>query len=133
MSLDIAQLKRVLLIYESAWVNQDPDLILEIFTEDATYLESTYQQPFRGHNEIRSYWINKVLKGQKNIQFKLLNIFIDNNVAIAEWVAEFDDIAYSTRKEITEVAILTFKENKIHQLREYWHSRRIDSIQIEKS
>ena len=44
--------KDVLRTYEEAWVNQDPNKILTIFTEDATYHERILQKPFVGHKEI---------------------------------------------------------------------------------
>lgn len=42
--------------------------------------------------------------------------------AIAEWQAEFDDLAQGMRKRMQEIAVLTFQGDLISSLREYWAS-----------
>lgn len=112
-------------IYKRAWENQDPELILTIFQPNAVYHERIFDQPYRGHAQIKKYWIEKVLKRQKNITFNLLSLYIDNQTAVAEWEAKFDDLDENTRKHMIEVAILEINDNKIQSLREYWASRDI--------
>jgi len=109
--------------YEQAWEQQDAEGILEIFTKDALYYERIFEEPFRGHSGIKAYWKNKVVKQQKNINFKLLALYIDGDSAIAEWEVQFDDILQKVRKHMREVAILEIKNNKIASLREYWTSK----------
>ncbi|WP_257000435.1 nuclear transport factor 2 family protein [Mycobacterium avium] len=46
--------------YLKAWVDQDPDLIVTIFTDDATYHERVLQEPIRTRAGIRDYWQHKV-------------------------------------------------------------------------
>lgn len=104
--------------YGKAWVEQDPLLILTIFTPDATYRERVFENPFRGHDEIKRYWQEKVVEEQSNISFALLNTYIDGDTAIAEWEASFTDP--DGKKRIREVAILEFEGNRIKSLREYW-------------
>ena len=116
----------VLQTYGEAWINQDPDLILTIFTEDAIYHERVLKEPMRGHKEIRAYWVSKVVEEQDDIKWKLLNIYIDGDTAIAEWDATFYNNHEQKTIHIREVAILEFKEDKIASLREYWHSERLD-------
>ena len=118
--------KHILNIYKQAWEDQDSDLILKIFNNDAIYHEKTFEQPYVGHNGIKQYWEDKVVKQQSNIKFKLLSLYIDGNTIIAEWDSEFDDIKLKARKHIREVAIIELKDNKISHLREYWASRIID-------
>src|SRR4029450_9930617 len=85
--------------YIRAWVEQDPDLIVTIFTETATYHERVLDEPIRGHPGIRKYWYTKVLGSQRNITCKLLNLYLEGNTAIAEWHAEFDDLEQQGRKQ----------------------------------
>lgn len=49
--------------YGKAWTTQDPDLILTIFTPDATYNDTSEPKNF-GHEGIRAYWISKVVSGK---------------------------------------------------------------------
>jgi hypothetical protein len=76
-------------------------------------------EPIRGRDGIRSYWQTKVVGGQANITCDLLNLYLDDGTAIAEWQAEFDDTAQQVRKRMREVALLTFDGPLIASLREY--------------
>jgi hypothetical protein len=72
--------------YIRAWVEQDPDLILTVFTETATYHERVLDEPIRDHAGIRKYWHTKVLRSQRNITCKLLHLYLEGNTAIARTV-----------------------------------------------
>ena len=115
------QAKDLLTTYGEAWINRDPDLILSIFTPDATYNDPRELEN-QGHGGIRAYWVSKVVGGQKDIKLKLLNIWIDDETVIAEWEAEFIDTKRNLKIKMTEVAIFTVKENKFASLREYYKS-----------
>src|SRR6266566_5764358 len=108
-------------VYIRAWVGQDPDLITTVFTEDATYHERVMDDPvILGHDGIRAYWRSKVVESQAHISCQLLNLYLDGTTAIAEWEAEFDDVAEGVRKLMREIAVLVFEDGKIASLREYW-------------
>ena len=114
--------ENILSVYEDAWVNQDPEKILTIFTKDAIYHEKVFEEPLKGHDQIKKYWIEKVVEEQSNIKFKLLNYYIDGNNVIAEWDASFYSNKKNNRIHIKEVAIFEIIDNKIKSLREYWQS-----------
>jgi len=58
------QATQILTIYGKAWMTRDPDLIVTIFTEDATYDDS--HEPINiGRDAIRSYWIREYYKTEK--------------------------------------------------------------------
>lgn len=127
MSLSKDDVRKIIDIYLRAWMTQDPDLIVTIFTADATYHERVLQQPIRNEAGIREYWQTKVVKEQANIQAKLLNLYLDGTTAIAEWEARFDDLVEGHRKLMREVAILEFDGDRIASLREYWASQPVSS------
>ena len=106
--------------YGEAWVDQDVDKILSIFTEDGIYHERVLEKPFVGHEQIRKYWQGKVVEEQSNIKFKLLNYYIEGDILIAEWDASFHSNIKKANLHIKEVAILKIKKDKIKSLREYW-------------
>ena len=116
---------RVLKVYEDAWINQDPEKILTIFTKDAIYRERAFEKPFVGHKQIKEYWQSKVVEEQSDIRFKLLHVYIDGNTVLAEWEASFYSNIENARINIIEVAILEFEGDKIKSLREYWHSKKV--------
>lgn len=110
--------------YLRAWMQQDPDLIVTIFTDDATYHERVLQEPIRTRAGIRDYWQTMVVEGQADIDARLLNLYraTDGTTVIAEWQATFDDRVQGQRKRMREVAILEFAGEQIASLREYWAS-----------
>lgn len=117
--------RAVIDIYLKAWVTQDPDLIVTIFTDDATYHERVLQEPIKTLAGIRHYWETKVVGEQRNIDTRLLSVYRDGDTVIAEWEALFDDVVQGCRKRMKEVAIFEFRGNKIASLREYWASERL--------
>ena len=125
MSAPIDRIRAMIGVYLHAWMTQDPDLIVTIFTPEATYHERVLEEPIRGIDGIRRYWETKVVTEQANIDARLLNLYLDGSTAIAEWEAQFDDVVKGYRKLMREVAILELAGDKIASLREYWASRPI--------
>ena len=115
-------------VYIRAWETQDPDLILTIFTEAATYHERVLSEPIPGREAIRAYWQSKVAGAQANIRCRLVNLYLDGSTAIAEWEAEFDDLVQGTRKHMKEIAVLEFEGGLIASLREYWASEQVGQL-----
>ena len=124
-SLTKQEVREALDTYIRAWETQDPGLIVTIFTPAATYHERVMGDPIPDREAIRAYWQSKVVEAQANITCELLNLYLDGNTAIAEWLAEFDDVAQGVRKRMKEIAVLEFDGPLIASLREYWASERI--------
>ena len=118
----------VLDVYIRAWETRDPDLIVTIFTEGASYHERVLGEPIPDRDAIWDYWHDKVVMSQANITCRLLNLYLDGDTAIAEWLAEFDDVSDGVRKRMQEIAVLTFEDGLISSLREYWSSQEIGAL-----
>ncbi|HSH70766.1 MAG TPA: methyltransferase domain-containing protein, partial [Deferrisomatales bacterium] len=118
--LERSRVLEVLGTYQEAWEGRDPEKILSIFTEDATYREKAFEEPASGHGGIRDSWLRTVVRGQADIRFTLLNLYVDGDTAVAEWEARFNDLKRGVPRHIREVAILEFRGGKICSLREYW-------------
>lgn len=125
MSVAKDDVRTVVGVYLRAWMSQDPELIVTVFTPTATYHERVLKEPIRNTAGIREYWQTKVVAQQANIQAELLSLYLDGDTAIAEWEARFDDLAAGHRKRMREVAILEFDGSRIASLREYWASERV--------
>lgn len=121
--------REILDTYIKAWETQDPDLIVTIFTEAATYHERVLSDPIPGREAIRDYWQTKVVRDQANILCELLNFYVDGSTVIAEWQAEFDDLAQGVRKRMREIAVLEFDGDLIASLREYWASEQVGRLE----
>src|ERR1017187_898397 len=120
--------RRVLDVYIRAWQEQDPALIVTIFTPGASYHERVLGEPIPDREAIRRYWQTKVVQEQANIQCELLSLYLDGDTAIAEWLAEFDDVSDGVRKRMREIAVLTFEDGLISSLREYWASEDVGEL-----
>jgi hypothetical protein len=128
MALTREHAREILDTYIRAWVGQDPDLIVTIFTKGATYHERVLSDPIPDREAIRAYWQSKVVEAQANLDVRLLNFYIDGDTLIAEWLAEFDDLAQGVRKRMREIAVLVFEGDLVASLREYWASEHIGQI-----
>ncbi len=126
--------QKILRTYGEAWVGQDTDKLLSIFTEDGIYHERVLKEPMVGHDAIRQYWDTKVCKEQSGIEFKLLNHYVcEDDTIIAEWDASFNsrkpgnaNSKKAIRIHIQEVAILKIEKGKIKSLREYWQAENLE-------
>ena len=96
--------------------------------KDATYHERVLQAPIPDRDAIRAYWETKVVAAQANIKCEVLNVYLDGATAIAEWEAEFDDLAQQLRKRMREIAVLDFVGRRISALREYWSSETVAEL-----
>ncbi len=122
--LDEKTVKAILKTYGEAWMEQDIEKILSIFTGDGTYHEKVLKEPLKGHKELAEYWKTKVCEEQSEITFKLLNYYICGDTVVAEWDASFNSNIENARIHIREVAILEIEGGKIKSLREYWQSEK---------
>ncbi len=122
--MDTETATKLIGIYGQAWITRDPDLILTIFTPDATY-NDPHEPENRGHDAIRDYWVSKVVGQQKDISFRLLNVWVNGGNVIEEWEAKFTDTKRNMRIEMREVAIFTTDGSKFTSLREYYTSKKI--------
>lgn len=129
MGLTKQDVREVIDVYIKAWETQDPDLICTIFTKSAQYHERVMGAPIPGREAIRRYWQDKVVGAQANITCRLVNLYLDGETAVAEWIAEFDDVAQGVRKRMKEIAVLEFEDGLIASLREYWSSQTLGQLE----
>ena len=74
--------------YKKAWENHDIEILNQLFTEDATYIEKKGKSPLKGLEEIRNYWrINS--RTQDSVTFTPLNISGTDNDIKVKWKCNF--------------------------------------------
>lgn len=118
------QARELLGVYGEAWEKQDPDMIITIFTDNATYHDPKEQKNM-GREAIRAYWVSKVVGEQKDIHFHLRHVWVDEDTVIAEWDARFTDIKRNLKIDMREVGIFTVKDGKFSTLREYYTTTKV--------
>ena len=107
--------------YGSAWEERDPEAVIRLFAEDATYQETPFSQPMRGREAIRQYWSKAVVAYQEQVRFAFEVLAITEVTAIAHWWASFVRISSKTRVSLDGVFLLTFDAAGLcRELREWW-------------
>ncbi|MCB9965463.1 MAG: nuclear transport factor 2 family protein [Rhodospirillales bacterium] len=107
-----------LLAYKDAWETQNPDKIVQIFTEDAVYWETPFLK-HEGRDAIYQYW-KDVPGAQKDISFRYKILNADEG--LSHWSATF--FAGGRSHELDGIFMLTFDaQGRCQVLREWWHSK----------
>ena len=113
--------------YGRAWVDGDPDQLVTLFSDNATYRETPFDDPMRGRLEIREYWRKGAAEAQENVEFTSQVWAVKNDTAIAGWQARFNRKASGARVELDGTFRLVFaSEQGIFQctaLEEWWHRK----------
>jgi len=107
--------------YRSAWEERDPEAVIGLFAEDATYQETPFSQPMRGREAIRQYWSRAVVACQEQIRFGYEVLAVAEVSAIAHWWASFVRVATGMQVSLDGVFLLTFDTaGRCRELREWW-------------
>jgi ketosteroid isomerase-like protein len=62
--------------YGQAWEAGDPDAVAALFTADASYHETPFDEPMVGTEAIHRYWSEGAEQAQKNVQFSFIILSI---------------------------------------------------------
>jgi hypothetical protein len=105
--------------YGAAWAACDPDMALTLFTEDVTYAQTPFGPTFRGHDEIRRYWI-EITADESDVDYRAGTPLVDGSrVAFEFWVTMTMEGRPVT---LPGCVIVTLEaDGRCSQLREYWH------------
>ena len=113
--------------YGRAWVDGDPDRVVTLFSDTATYQETPFDDPMRGRHEIREYWQNNAADAQENVEFASQVWAVRNDTAIAGWQACFTLKASGVQVELDGTFKLVFSSEQgafqCTLLEEWWHSK----------
>lgn len=105
--------------YREAWESRDADAAAALFTEDTSYRETPYTEPFLGRDGVHAYW-TRVTATQEDVKFVTGTPVEEGSRAAVEWWATMRNGG----ADITLAGefLLTFDEEGLCQtLREYWH------------
>ena len=105
--------------YARAWEEADDEAAGALFTENATYRSSPFQEPHRGRDAIRAYW-REVTASQSNVSVVVGSRVVAGRRAVVEWWTQMDNDG--TPVTLPGALILDFDENGLCQaLREYFN------------
>ncbi len=107
--------------YGRAWEEQDPEQVVALFSDDATYQETPFSEPLRGRAAIQEYWRRAVVQAQKQVQFGFEILAIRENLAFASWDSSFTRISTGKRVYLDGIFVLNFDDHNLcRELREWW-------------
>ncbi len=120
-----AQVQIWLDAYGKAWIEGDPDKLVTLFTDDALYQETPFDEPMVGKEAIRAYWQEGAADAQEDVSFSSKVWALDDMYAVAHWQARFTRIPSGTRVDLDGTFKLLFSITldglKCRELREWWH------------
>ncbi len=113
--------------YGRAWVEGDPDLVVTLFSDAATYRLTPFDAPMRGRHEIRDYWQKGAADAQEDVEFTSQVWAVKGDTAIAGWQARLTRKASGARFELDGTFRLVFSTEhgilRCKVLEEWWHSK----------
>jgi uncharacterized protein (TIGR02246 family) len=121
--LDRAAVEAWLTRYGRAWETMDPDGAVQLFTEDATYRETPFDEVMRGREAIRTYWA-EIPEYHRDISFGSEVLAIQDDHAVARWWFWLTRVKTGVRSRTDGVFVLQFDRTSglCRSLREWWHS-----------
>jgi uncharacterized protein (TIGR02246 family) len=91
--------------YERAWETRDPEAAANLFTANATYQETPFEDPVRGREGIRDYW-SDVTRYQEGIEFSYEVLAITETGGIAHWRAGFTRLTSNSAVELDGIFLV---------------------------
>jgi uncharacterized protein (TIGR02246 family) len=112
--------------YGRAWEARDPQAAADLFSEDATYRETPFDEPARGREAIAEYW-SRVTAGHDGVRFGYEILAVADDTGIARWWASFQSIRSGKPVELDGIfVVLMDADGRCKKFREWWHYRERD-------
>ena len=109
--------------YGRAWETGDPEAAVALFTDDATYQETPFDEPLAGREAILGYW-SPVPRSQEGVEFRHEVLAWEGDIGIAWWYAAFTRVATGARAELDGIFVCEFGDDgRCTRFREWWHER----------
>ncbi len=123
--MTIAKVESWLKGYAEAWETLDADKVAVLFTEDATYQEDPYKDPFQGRKGIHEYWTT-VTADQQDVNFTFEVLSVTGNTSTIHWHSEFIQSSTGSTIILDGIFLLEFSQEGLCQsLKEWWHFKAI--------
>lgn len=113
--------------YGRAWQAGDPDAVTALFTADAAYHETPFDEPMVGREAIHRYWSEGADQAQRNVRFDFVVLAIAGDTGVARWWASFERVPSGAQVELDGVLAAEFDgSERCRRFREWWHRRERD-------
>jgi len=106
--------------YKTAWETRDAGKAAALFSEDATYRDEAFAEPYQGRAGIRKYWTD-VTSDQKDVNFTYEVLAVTGNTGIAHWHSELTQPSSGSKVILDGMFVLDFAPDGLcKSLQEWW-------------
>lgn len=111
--------------YGHAWESGDPLMAADLFTEDATYQETPFDEPMQGRQAIMDYWAEVPIT-QKEISFSFTPMAVAGDEGIANWRATYIRVSSGAAVTLDGIMLCIFAEDGCcRSFSEWWHRQEV--------
>ena len=108
-------------MYGKASAENNPQASAELFSRNAEYYETPFDEPMVGRDAIYKYW-KMGAKSFKDKESKYEILSLKDNLGIARWQSKFTDLKSGKRFALDCLFLVEFDHNdKCKLFREWWH------------
>lgn len=113
--------KNWLKLYGQAWEDKDPKRFADLFTVDAKYFWTPFENPKLGREDIRIAF-ETAISTQENIKFGYDVISFAENIGICRWWCKFIRTTSQNLVKLDCIFVCEFdNSNLCKNFREWWH------------
>jgi hypothetical protein len=106
-----------------AWESRDPLAARALFSDDATYQETPFDEPMRGIEAIFRYW-SEVPKVQDEVKCECEVLAVAEGLGVARWRTTFVRIPSRVRVELDGILTVRLDDRgRCREFLEWWHRR----------
>lgn len=78
----------LLATFKEGWETRQPDVIVDLFADEAEYHSQPFGEPLIGINAIRALW-NEIAATQVHVDFDVERIWVSGDAILASWHAAY--------------------------------------------
>ncbi len=105
---------------------RDPDMLVELFADDAEYYYDPFEPRMVGANDIRRYW-NSIAADQTDVEFDAERVWVVGRTVLSSWHSAHSLRSSTDRVRVRGFATMELDEaGRISRMREWSSSRNVD-------
>lgn len=122
LDMEPTRLEGWLAAYGHAWEKKDTQAFVALFTPDAYYHWTPFEEPRKGREAIAEAFEAAVAR-QADIRFEAMALTGNDAIAIAHWQCSFERIGRNHTVRLDGIFLMDFADDGLCRVfREWWHS-----------
>jgi hypothetical protein len=122
--IEIDQFEAWLNSYGRCWESGDSSAIKNLFTDDARYYETPFDEPMIGLEAISNYWRKGTQESQTSVRFTYSTVAVAKDKGLSRWSASFVRVPSGNKVELDAFLEAEFAtDGRCSRFNEWWHRR----------